>query len=404
MKIIRSVYYALYSFLLNAERFFKYSRINLYRVSWLFKYKSSYRIIKEKEVDSAIIFSRKGHEEVQYFPAVYNITKGGELNVSSEGCRVYVFDNPTFALNSDFIRLSNQNVFCDKLSRKETIFSRFGDSDLYSVSNDSCRLSTLKNKAHFNVVFHMSGCYSKPWAHFLAQYFPRLEFIKNISCEHMVDIVLPNTIDNHIVRMIEFVIKDEVNFRISLVPEGSLVVCSKLFYASIDTYIGDIGVISTPFHIQLSNSTVTFLVDHGSKISEKHPAVDKKKLFIGRVGKRNIGNYSDVLNTFKNLGFVEVFPHLLSFEDKVKLFNSAEFIAGPVSSGFANIIFCKPAINVLMLANPSRHDDMFLTKIAKYKNIRLGYLLGVESDVGDPNSNYTIDVDELMDCIINFAS
>ena len=48
-----------------------------------------------------------------------------------------------------------------------------------------------------------------------------------------------------------------------------------------------------------------------------------------------------------------------------------------------------------MFLNASRHQDMLLTKIAKYNNIFFECMLGTEVTPGEADSDYTIDIDEL---------
>ena len=403
-RLIILVYGMTYSGLFRSEKFLSFLRSNLYRIKWLFKKTSVYRIKKTDEVSSFIVYLREDREELQYLPAIHKLTKGGEINVVAKGYRLYKFRDVTFALNSDFIRFSDHSVFCEKLSRREAVFSKVGDSDVFSIDRESCRLRSYRNKIHFENVFHMSGCYSAAWAHFLTQYFPRLELIDRIQDELTVNIVLPDYIDRHILNMIEFAIKDNPNFKIALVPKDTDVVCSQLFYASIDTYLGDIGIIPTPFHIQLSDSTVEFLAKKGSCISGQYFLEKKSRIFIGRSGGRNIINYPEVVQIFEKFGFTEVTPHLMSFEEKVRIFSDAEFIVGPGSSGFANIIFCRLSPKVLMFLNPSRHQDMLLTKIAKYKNMHFECLLGSEANPGEMDSNYTVDIQELNEYLHLFFS
>jgi capsular polysaccharide biosynthesis protein len=159
--------------------------------------------------------------------------------------------------------------------------------------------------------------------------------------------------------------------------------------------LADLGTISSPFHIQLSDSTVNFLSNKASSISEQYPRGKATRIFIGRTGGRNVTNYAEIVHVFEKFGFTEVAPHLMSFKEKVDIFSRAEFIVGPGSSGFANIIFCNLNPKILMFLNASRHQDMLLTKIAKHNNLSFELMLGAEVSPGEADSDYTIDIDEL---------
>ena len=172
-------------------------------------------------------------------------------------------------------------------------------------------------------------------------------------------------------------------------------------YVSIDTWLSDDGPVKTMFHIQISDHTTNFILKQAKLLTEHILFTNNcsnhnnTKLFIGRTGKRNIDNYTQVLDYFKSLGFVEIFPHLLTIEKKIELFSSAEFITGPASSGFANIIFCRKKPQVLVLINISRHDDMLLTKFAKNMELNYQTFIGNEKLPGYGDSDYIIDMVEL---------
>ena len=120
----------------------------------------------------------------------------------------------------------------------------------------------------------------------------------------------------------------------------------------------------------------------------------KSRIFIGRRGKRNIKNYDQVSVRLKCAGFNEVFPHTLPLWEKICLFSNAEYVVGPASSGFTNVIFCDAATSVTMFINPSRHLDPLLTKYCSTMGIKLSYILGEEEGC-DKNADFYVDMDEL---------
>ena len=52
-----------------------------------------------------------------------------------------------------------------------------------------------------------------------------------------------------------------------------------------------------------------------------------------------------------------------------------------------------------MLSNPSRHDDLYLTKTAKSLGINLQYFLGSEVKPSNSDSDYLIDMSQLKTCL-----
>lgn len=368
----------------------------------LFVKSQKFVFIKLDTLDSFRIYHCEGSIENLYFPAIHGLTIGGEILAITRGIDLYEFHDVEFALNSDFIRFTSRGYFCDKLNRKVSLFGRCGDSDLLSIDSfKSVNLKSYKSKVYFHTVFHLTGCYSGNWSHFLVQYFPSTDLLRRLPTDIPIYIVLPNGLDKHIIEMLKFVVRNFENISIQFIDSKSLVQCSFLYYPLNDTYLGDIGIIPSLFHIQTSDSTVKYVSNTCSLISAGVKSSNISRIFIGRRGKRNITNYQDVLERFQKLGFLEVFPHLLSFEDKVALFKDAKLVAGPASSGFANVLFSRCLEKVLAFVNPSRHDDMYLTKFAKYNKFKLELFLGVET-YSCADSDFEINLIELDSYLDSF--
>jgi capsular polysaccharide biosynthesis protein len=269
------------------------------------------------------------------------------------------------------------------------IVGGFVDND---KNEESCRLRTYKKSKSFDCVFHMSGCYSRFWSHFLIQNLHRLNYLKKIK-EQKINIVLPKNCDSHILGLIKFCIKEHNNVNLVLVESEKKIFCKSLYYCSTDSHLGDIGKVCTLFHIQTSDKTVKYICKIGKLIASKITKSNlPQKIFIGRKGEnRNIVNYKEIWQIFKSIGFKEIFPHLYTLDKKASLFKNAKFIAGPASSGFSNIIFSSAQAKVLTFVNATRHDDMYLTKISQQKRISLNNIVGSEQNPGQANSNYFID-------------
>jgi hypothetical protein len=359
-----------------------------------------FKLISNRDIEKFLLKNEDDKIETLFFPKIFDLSLGGEIKVLTKGIRVYEFRNVSFALNSDFIRFYDKSVFCDKIERIESIFNKCGDQDFISLQKNAIILKRYSKRKNFNYVFHLTGCFSKVWTHFLVQFLPKLKYLNVISRDEKIAILLPENIDSHIVKMVDFFVKDLDNVEINFVTDDTLVFCKKIIYVSNDTWLSDIGISPSIFHIKISDSTVNFLLTMAKKMCENISKYqNQKKIFIGRVGKRNIENYSEVLKYFESNGFVEIFPHLLTFNEKLEIFSNADFIAGPLSSGFANIIFCLKSPVVLVLSNQSRYSDMFFTKFAKSLNINYNTFIAKETLVGNEDSDYIIDLVALKKCM-----
>jgi capsular polysaccharide biosynthesis protein len=397
-KLFKKIYNATLLILLSGEQRIALWRSNLKLLPLLLKKRAKFKIAKTEELVPYLLYRRDGKEEILYFPKIYKLTLGGELKVHSKGYQLYEFRNTSFLLNSDFLRFNDGTAYCEKINRKEAFFTSYGDADLVRFDDKYYELIKSQKKCYIDNVFHMSSAYSWAWSHFLVQCFPRFEFINLIPKTESVSIVFSYNVDPHILEMTKLVLSEYPRFKIILCSEDTEIVCKKLYYVSTDTYLGDIGLVSSPFHIQITSTTMKYILEKSLFLQLENDEKDEIRLFIGRNNKRNIINYDEVLNYFKKLNFIEVFPHELNLTEKASIFSRAKYIVGPMSSGFTNIIFSPAGAKVLALINPSRHEDMYLSQIAKVKKIELEFLMGDEQ-CSNSNANYFVNFDELKDYV-----
>jgi capsular polysaccharide biosynthesis protein len=110
----------------------------------------------------------------------------------------------------------------------------------------------------------------------------------------------------------------------------------------------------------MSESAVNLL--HNNLAMNSNPS---KKLYISRkncFGTRILLNQNNVEQIFKEHGYEIVYPELIPFQEQLKLFSEAEYIAGPSGAGFTNILFANKTAKIICIL-PSE------TKLTCYSNI-----------------------------------
>lgn len=92
--------------------------------------------------------------------------------------------------------------------------------------------------------------------------------------------------------------------------------------------------------------------------------VNKKTTNIGTnyTTRRKFMNEDEVCNLFKKKGFKEIFCENLSMSQKINLFKSAKFIAGPIGGGMANVIFSSRKAKIISINSPFFFDVNFRFK------------------------------------------
>lgn len=371
------------------------------KVAKLNKLIKRYQLVSILELPGTKEISRiRGGVFTNYSPKVLGICDGGEIKYDFEDEIFYELSDVSFNIESDFIR-KDEFVVCEKLYRKDSSILTLEDFDFIKKQGNNIFLIERSNSIYLENVFFMTGILSGFWSHFLICFYPRLAYLESINTDE-ISIVIPYKLDTNIKQLIEENILDQGRIKIIEVDHDTTVFCKKLFYAKINSYILCHSNHSSPYTIQISKQTSQFLFAKFSKLAPKKH-LPFRKLFISRTGLRNIQNYSEILSYFMSLGFEEVIPHKLSIDEKRKLFGEAKWIVGPLSSGFTNIIFCNPGVQILAFTNVSRCFDPYLSTLCEIFDGKILFITG--SDVNsDINSDYFINISEVKKFMDNLKN
>lgn len=68
--------------------------------------------------------------------------------------------------------------------------------------------------------------------------------------------------------------------------------------------------------------------------------------------RRRCVNEDEVAEFFKSIGYVEIFCENMTMREKIGLFNSAKYVAGPIGGGMCNVIFSHPKTKVISINSP----------------------------------------------------
>ncbi len=135
-----------------------------------------------------------------------------------------------------------------------------------------------------------------------------------------------------------------------------------------------------------------------------------RRLFVSRRGftqrtgsTRALTNEDEVAAAFKERGFVVVEPETLEFDDQVRLFGSAEVVAGPGGVGLYNVVFSAPGTKVITLqGTPSfanEHANLFASLGHRY-----GFIFGRDDKSAGrhPHNPWSLDVPAAMKIVDDF--
>ena len=131
--------------------------------------------------------------------------------------------------------------------------------------------------------------------------------------------------------------------------------------------------------------------------------------------RRRCVNEDEVAEFFKSQGYEEVFCENMTMKDKIGLFNSAKYVAGPIGGGMCNVIFSPPETKVISINSPLFFDintrfeySMIHTQLYHFNDTEFVEKVekSVESDgslsiSGGLNSPWRVDLNKLAMFIEN---
>lgn len=145
----------------------------------------------------------------------------------------------------------------------------------------------------------------------------------------------------------------------------------------------------------------------------------QQRIYIrrGKANYRYVINEDAVIAALETRGFQAYYLEELTFEQQVRLFNSAEIVVSPHSSGLINLMFAPSSTTVIEISSHAPEPSFFF--VAKAMQQRYGMLFAQE--IGDQrnfpqratdpttlreliNKNLTIDTQALLQKIDDFAT
>jgi len=338
-------------------------------------------------------------------PDIYRVTKDNYIKILNPEISIYKFQNCEVEALSDVIDLG-EIVFWHKFNYPffaQTI-PRDSNIEHLDLNYEEIKLRERKSEVELNNVFSLCGVNTDTWSHFLLNYLPKLNYIKYIPQNDLI-LLIPSQSQENIKDLIKHLLERRGLKSIKVVYAEkdttykikNLYHCTNFGFLNDDSkYVHPTGVIVSSLGSRILNS---INIELSSLFVKKNI---KEKIFIARGEGRNLYNYDEVEAYFRSLGYLIIHPHSLSLEQKIQVFGNASHIVGPLSSGFANIIFATSSVKVLSFVNYARSFDPFISGLSHAGDLKheVIHLTGKENVVADINNSYYISLD-LIKSVVN---
>ncbi len=386
--------------------FFKKSPIFLF---YFRKYNNKYKrkkqligslkinIINYDEAGDVVFEVSKSKTEKMLLMKVINHITSGELIFTVPAIELKRYSNATIFPLSDFILLENGAIWHKSYSPQFTKMIP-ADKDLLENNNNILSIQNTEKVLTIKNGFSLCGVSSTIWAHFLIQFLPKIDCIEKlqIHISEEFTVILPPYTDTQIREIVSTLLRNIKGINVLELNEDECVRCENLYHLPNTSTLSDHVNYISPSDVIIPEFVLSYLKNKfvNNQLlfkTEVEKAIKPfRKLFIKRIGGRNLQEIQNVEVFFQHQGFDLISPHEYSLSEKRKIFSEAEIIVGPYSSGFMNLIFCQPGTKVLVFLNFQRIYELYLSTIANYFEINLVAITGVDDDPTNSHTAYSI--------------
>lgn len=368
-------------------------------------------IIGSDQKGESILHLKEKSIERTFFPKVYNLVEDGWVDFSYPKIEVIKYTDAQVYSGSDFI-VTKDGAIWEKYFKPQWTKIIPGDNALLKIKDQYIFVKKAKHIQTIEFGFSLCGVHSTVWSHFLVQYLPKLYLLKEIQSvvSHELTIIIPPYKDSQIREIVYTHLSQFKNIKIKELELNDVANCKVLYHIENTSHLSDhANYINTSdciiprFTLDiLKNNFISQFTDNFLNIQDT-TQLPFHKLYIGRSGCRNILNNAEIEQYFVSQGFEVIQPHLFTFKEKVNIFREAAIIVGPYSSGFSNIVFCKPGAKVLAFVNYQRTFEVYLSTLAKYFDVDLMLISGYDQN-DSIHSSYYIPLDRIKSAYLELLS
>jgi hypothetical protein len=335
------------------------------------------------------------------------MSNGGEMRCPYPEIALRRLEGATVFATSDFV-LTQEGAVWDKYHFPQFTKAIPLDRDLAGYGGGRLLVRGMgRSQVRHRVgpALSLCGVQARIWSHFLFQYLPKLAALDAAlrDAQGTLTLLVPRYDDAHVRHVVAEVTKGYNGLTILELARDEAVACEVLYHLPHASHLADHAL-----YISIYDSVIPGFAMRAVKDLLPNPAAGNReqadegsKIYLVRRGARSPRNVEQIEQFFLARGFRPVEPHKLSYNEKARTFAAADAVAGPFSSGFTNLAFCRPGTKALILANLQRSFD-FMGLFA------LGFgadiLMVTGEDYGsDPHSAYEIHLDRLEEAFSRLA-
>ena len=371
---------------------------------WQMHDSSWYQIIKHpSEVFNIEYHIKDATWESMTMPEVWRMSKSYTFTMYHEKQDILRIDNAQISSDSDIVKTEN-GVVWDKYESRMYNYMYAMDANLMANNQELVLIRNPKSIHHIpGNCLSLLGVYGNVWAHFIAQFLPKLYYSQKAGLlDKEITVVLPEYDDKNIKELVNNVLSKHSTCKIFVVPahqnKRCIYQCETLFWIPTAAAMSNDTKIPILYQNILPNQMVDLWYN---EIFESYKSGCNEEAFekiylVRRGALRNVSNIDEVETFFRGKGFMFIEPHKYSIAQKIAIFRKAKIIAGPHSSAWSNVMFCMNAKGI-MLTPISWLFDAYVGYSIRENACQLLVVAGDEIEYKHSHNPYHIDMNELCE-------
>jgi hypothetical protein len=307
-----------------------------------------------------------------------------------------IFSNSSLILTSDGTALSDTGGHPQfgryvSFAYESVVLAQSGGKVLINFSDYQTR--------EIDVGIFLSGLASNAFGHWLPEFLPKLQFLKQHpdfeKFPIIVDAGMPQSHFDHLRRL--------ADNPLILLQANETLLCRRLLvapspaFSSVELLPDDIPVHEIP---GLSPRALRFL--RGNQLC-KSAELRNRRIFLARKNMRwrHLLNEQEIAADLSKIGFETIFIEEMTVSEQIDMFQHAQWIVAPNGSSLLNLIFADTSVKLLVLFQP----NLFNWGTFQGPMDSLGYqsicVSGTAVDVNYKHSDYSVSVQHIRQALFD---
>ena len=283
-----------------------------------------------------------------YIPAYYQISEPKTCEYTSPAIYIAEIRNVKIVGGNSYIIKDNKMIY-DIASEKRTTIDLVGPT-IRGMNGGLVTAVVMDSDNVIDTGIFMMGLASSNYYHVTIEILSRLAYVDQFEKYRK----LPLIVDEVMLSVKQYhALLDKINVYhhpIIMVMDRTIYRVNYLVFPSYNTWmpINTKKNILCPEYFTIASSAIQNI---RACINPEIPEMLQRKIYISRKNMKNarLVNESETRELFEKYGFETIFPEEHSFEEQVKIFSEAKYVAGTSGAALTNLVYCSPGATVICI-------------------------------------------------------